>query len=170
MAVDGYMTNGSALVYTGTGTGGALELLGYTTDGVQIRVTENVEPIITDLFGPQTPQDFQHMGMVAEITAPLIAVDRAVLAKVTGKSNRTAVGQVGTPGLVLGVTGHAFRVAISSVFDSPWSFSTCIVRPGFDTRLAVKAQPFNIQFFAWPYASYLATSGKDHVLWTRSLS
>lgn len=169
MAVDGYSITGVALCYTGTGGAGALELLGYTEDGVDIDVTENVSPIMTDLFGPETPQDFQSMGMVARITMPLIAFDRTVLNKVTGKGDRTTVGLTNTPGLVMGVAGHAFRLGIACPADTPWSFTKAIVRPGFRTRLGTKARPFVMEFFAWPFVTYTATTGKDQSLWTRTL-
>lgn len=170
MPVDGYFVNGTAFVYVGTGSAGALELLGYTDAGTDMNVSENKGEIFTDLFGPMTPQDFQDFGMTARIVAPLIAADRTVLAKILDKGDRTTLGLLNTPGLVLGVNGYRFRVAIASTFDSPWSFTSCILRPGFGTTLATKANPFRVEFMAWPYASYTATTGKDVPLWTRSLS
>lgn len=170
MSIDGFMVNGSALLYTGTGGGGALELLGYTDNGVRMRVIENYSDIISDVFGPMTPHDIQQMGMVANISVPLIACDRSVLAKVTGRSNRAAVGQIGTPGLVMGVAGYAFRVGIASPADNPWSFPYCITRPGFDTQLATKANPFVLEFFAWPWGSYTVINATNQTLWTRSLA
>ena len=170
MAVDGYAVNGAALVYVGTGTLGALQLLGFTDQGVDVEIMENKAEIFTDIFGPMTPHDFQDMGMVARIVCPLIAMDRTVMNTVLGRSNQTTKGQVGTPGLVLGVNGYAFRVGISSLFDVPWSFSYAVTRPRHGTRLATKANPYRIEFFAWPYASYTVVTGKDAPLWTRSLA
>ena len=170
MAIDGYTINGAALVYTGTGASNALELLGFTEDGVDIEIIENVTPIMTDLFGPETPQDFQKMGMVARITAPLIAVDRTVLSKIEGKGDRTAVGEISTPGIVAGVGSYAFKVGIAAPADTPWTFASCIVRPGFRTKLGTRARPFVAEFFAWPFATYTVTTGKDAVLWTRVLA
>lgn len=72
--------------------------------------------------------------------------------------------------LFLSAGGHAFRVGISSPLDTPWSFSRCIIRPGFGTTQASKANPFRVEFFAWPVAAVTATTSKDTVLWTRSLS
>lgn len=169
MAVDGYMVNGTAFVYTGTGGAGALELLGYTEQGVDKDINENKGEIITDLFGPMTPQDFQDFGMVARIVCPFIALDRSVLGRVMNRGDRTTLGTLNTPGLVLGVAGYAFRVAIASTFDSPWSFYKCILRTE-STRLATKANPLRLEFFAWPWVSYTATTGKDTPLWSRSLS
>jgi hypothetical protein len=132
-------------------------------------VTEVTADIMTDVMG-QVPQDIQSMGMTARIVANLIAMDRTVLAKITGKGDRTTVGTLNTAGLVLGAGGHAFRVGISSPLDTPWSFSRCIIRPGFGTTQASKANPFRVEFFAWPVAAVTATTSKDTVLWTRSLS
>jgi len=167
--VDGYAVNGAALVYVGTGGGGALQLLGYTDQGVDMEIMENKMEIFTDIFGPMTPQDFQEMGLMARVAVPLIAMDRTVLNTVIGRSDQTTKGQVGTPGLVLGVNGYSFRLGIASLFDSPWNFPAAITRPRFGTRLATKANPFRIEFLAWPYAPYTVTTGRNTTLWTRSL-
>ncbi len=169
-ATSAYMVNGTAFVYTGTGAAGALETLGYTVDGVNQNITENKGEIITDLFGPMTPQDYQDLGMVAKITCPFIAMDRAVLAKVMNRGDRTgAIGALSTPGLVLGVSGYAFRLAIASTFDSPWSFNSCILATE-STRLGTRANPMQLDFNAWPFVSYTAVTGRDARLWTRSLT
>lgn len=169
MAVDGYTIGGVALVYTGTGANSALELVGYTEDGVDVEIIENVEPVMTDLFGPLTPQDFQSMGMVARVTVPFIAVDRTVFNKLTGKGDRTTVGLINTPGITLG-NSHAFRLGIAAPLDTPWSFTKAIVRPGTRWRTGTKARPWVMEFFAWPYVLYTATTGKDQALWTRTLA
>lgn len=164
-----YMVNGSALVYAGVGSAGSLALLGYTESGVQKRITENKAEIITDLFGPMTPQDFQDMGMVARIVCPFIATDRDVLALVMNRGDRAAIGSINTPGLILGVTGYAFPLFIASNFDSPWYFYKTIVR-GEDTTLATRANPYTLEFFAWPYLPPTYTSGKNAPLWRRSMT
>lgn len=168
MAVDGYMVNGCAFVNVGTGSMGAFELLGYTEAGVDENVKYNKGEILTDLFGPMTPQDWQDFGMLANLTAPLIAVDRTVLAKIMARGDAT-IGLINTPGLVIGVGGYGFRVGISSSFDSPWSFNTCICLNQ-ETRLATKANPFRLQLLAWPFVSYTASTGKNAPLFTRSLT
>lgn len=175
MAVDTFTCFGAALIYTGTGSAGALELLGYSEQGVDMDITENKEELMTDLLGTKTPQDFQDMGMMALITAPLIAVDNAVLAKVIDKGDRTTYGQINTPGLVLGQLGYYFPVAIrsfvtpsSSGYSAPWYFYSCLLRRE-GTRLATKANPFRIELIAWPLKSFTATSGKDAPLFARAI-
>ena len=122
---------------------------------------------MTDVMG-RAPQDVQAMGMTARIVCPLIAVDRTVLVDLLGRGDGTAVGQVNTPGLVLGHTGYLYKVGIGSPFDAPWSFPYCFIRPGFGTRLASKANPLRIEFFAIPFAPVATITGKDRPLWSRS--
>jgi hypothetical protein len=169
VAIDGFTVNGSAVVSVGTGAAGALETLGYTDQGVDIDIQELTEDILTDVSG-RSPQDVQLMGMTARIIVNLIAMDRTVFAKITGRGDRSTVGQTSTPGTILGANNYLFRVGIASPLDTPWSFPTCLVRPGYGTRLATKVHPFRIEFFAIPYLSYTTTSGKNATLWTRSLS
>lgn len=173
MAVNTYTVFGAALVYTGTGSAGALELLGYTEQGVDMDITEAKEEVMTDLMGTKVPQDWQDMGMMARIVTPLIALDTAVLAKVMNKGDRTTFGSVNTPGLVLGVGGYSFSVAIQSgtgslLYQAPWYFPTCLCRSD-GTRLATKANPFRLELVGWPYKSYTATNGKDAVLFARAV-
>ncbi len=184
MANDSYLVNGAAFVYVGTGTALALELLGYTEAGVNMDIKENKREIMTDLMGDMTPQDFQDMGMIANLEAPLIAMDSAVLYKVMGRGDHTAstsptlgggTGLTNTPGTVLGINGYAFPVVIASPYTPPtaniftgnaWRFETCLCMNS-DWRLATKANPFRLQLMAWPYKSFTATTGKDARLWSR---
>ena len=140
-------------------------MLGYTESGVDKSVTYNRAEIITDLFGPMTPQDFQDMGMVAQIRCPFIAIDRTVLAKVMAIGD-AGLGLINTPGLVLGMAGYAMQLVIGSKADFAWSWPTCILRNE-STRLATKANPDTLEFFAWPFRPYTATTGKGATLWTR---
>lgn len=167
MAIDGYMINGSALVYTDVVTPGTFALLGYTDSGVDMNVQQNKNEILTDIFGPMTPQDFQDFGMTARLVCPFIACDRTQLDAVIGVGDAAVLGQLNTPGTVVGVEGYKFQIGIESPFDIPWVFKACIVRPGFGTRLAVKANVFRMEFYAWPYASYTVTNGLNTPLFTR---
>lgn len=168
-------------MYVGTGSALALELLGYTEAGVNMDIKENKREIMTDLMGDMTPQDFQDMGMIANLETPLIALDTAVLTKVMGRGDHTTAALAGgtgltnSPGLVLGIGGYAFPVVVASTVPdgvilagSAWRFETCLCMNS-DWRLATKANPFKLQLMAWPYKSYTATSGKDARLWSRVL-
>ena len=169
MALDGFTVNGTALVYVGTGAGGAKELLGYTEQGVDMDITENKAEIMTDLYGDKTPQDFQDMGMMARMVIPLISIDRTVLAKVVGRGDRSTYGALNTPGLPLGSNGgYYFSVGVTAPLDVPWFFPYCLLRTE-GQRLATKANPFRLEVVAWPFSSFSVTNGKNAVLFTRAI-
>jgi hypothetical protein len=177
MAVGPYHINGPALVYVGTGSSGALELLGFTKDGVDVRVTEHSKTIQTDLFGGDEgpPQDMQIFGQSAVLNIPLIASDRTVLTKVESRGDRTAAGQISTPGTVagggvaVGTAGNIyFACAFTSAADTPWKFAACYLKPDFNTRLGSVIAPFVLQLIAIPYALVTVTTGKDALLYTRT--
>jgi hypothetical protein len=166
VAINGYTVSGTSFIYVGTGIGGALQLLGYTEGGTDQNVKENKREIMTDLFGDMTPQDFQDMGAIARVVCPFIAIDRTVMASIQLRGDQQVTGELNTPGLVLGVSGWSFPLAISSEADLPWYFPAALTLNE-ETRLATKANPMKLEFFCWPFVSYTATTGKGVPLWTR---
>lgn len=184
MPVDTYAINGTAFVYVGTGSAGALQLLGYTEQGVDVDTTENKTEIMTDLFGDKTPQDFQDMGMITQVIIPLIAYDTVVMQQVLGRGDRTVWGGLNTPGIALGQSGYGFPVSISAPLATgsagsavppavplfanaaPLYFYKCLTRRQ-GARLATKANPYRLELIAWPWASYTATTGRDAPLFRR---
>lgn len=148
-------------------------------------ITENKTEIMTDLFGDKTPQDFQDMGMMAQIIIPLIAYDSAVLATIMGRGDRTTWGGLNTPGIPLFQSGYGFPVSITCplaaaipatavapttpAFNAapPWYFYKCLLRRE-GQRLATKANPFRLELVACPWVSYVATTGKNAPLFTRA--
>lgn len=169
-SINGYMVNGSAIVYTDVNTPGTYAILGYTDSGVDINVQQNKGEIMTDVMGPMTPQDFQDFGMTARIICPFIATDRTEMDAVISCGDFAgSYGNTSTPGIVVGENGYKFGVYITSAFDYPWTFENCIVRPGFGTKLAVKANVFRFEFFAWPYAPSNQIFGGDIPLFSRSV-
>lgn len=170
MAVDGYWVTGPSLVYTGTGSANALELLGFCERGAEVEIVKNYHEIMTDVLGPMTPQELQDMGKVASVTCPLIAIDRAVMAKIMGaRGNAAQVGYLNTPGRNVGANGDSFRLGIAAAADSPFSFNNAVVRPA-RFPMSVQARPYTITFYCWPYIAFTATTGLDAPLYTRSLS
>lgn len=177
MAIGGYTISGPALVYTGTGSAGALELLGFTKDGVDVKITEHSRPIHTDLMGGEDgpAMDLQVFGQSATLSIPLTAPDFAVLTKIQSRGDRTAAGQISTPGLVVGggaavgaAGNYFFTVGITSTGMTPWKFAACYLSPDFSVRLSSRLNPFVLQLIAIPYALYTATTGKDALLYTRT--
>ncbi len=164
----GYHVNGSAFVWVSF-NGVTYERLGFTDNGVDINVQQNKGEIITDVFGPMTPQDFQDFGLTARVVCPFIYTDRAILDQVLAVGDASAIGEMNTPGLVVGVNGYTIGVYIEAPFDLPWTFLNCTVRPGFGSRLGVKANVFRLEFQAWPYQPPTVLTGKDAPLYLRSI-
>ncbi len=177
MPITSFHAFGPALVYIQPyidGELGDISLLGYTDHGARMRVVKNISDIITDIYGPMTPHDLQDMGMIANIQAPLIASDRTVLDSILNPGDSSGPGLINTPGLVLGATGHLFAVGITSdslelagQVDSPWFFPFCMTRPGFDTTLATRANPFTVEFFCFPWSNFTNTDAYNQPLFVR---
>lgn len=167
MAIDNWRVGGPALISVGTGSGGALEVLGYTDGGVDWGLAKHLEPIISDVFGPRTPHTMQDLGEVGRLTLPLIACDAAVLAKMESRGDRTALGQLNTPGLVL--TSYAFRVVVAAPLNADMvrSFNLCLVED-VKGKNATKANPLVLSLVSGPFAAYTVTSGKDTQIWTKA--
>lgn len=167
MALDGYWCTGPAIISTSTGTAGAFETLGITENGAEVEITKNYKELFTDVMGEMTPQELQHMGEVAVVTAPLIITDRTVLAKVLGRGNRASVGQLNTPGRFVGANGDHMSVGISGPYDFPYVFSAAVVRPA-RFPMSVSAKPFTITFYCWPYLAFTATVAINTYLYARA--
>jgi hypothetical protein len=90
----------------------------------------------------------------------------------SGGSTTGLLNSAGIPmgsGFPNGAGGSGFlrKVAIASPADVGWSFTYCLVRPMVGTRLATKANPLRVEWFALPWQAVTATSAKNAVLWTR---
>jgi hypothetical protein len=169
VAIQGYCVNGPAIVSVKISS--AYVTLGYTQDGVDLRLMQHLEEIITDVFGPRVPQDLQDMMMDAHIGIPFIAIDRTDLITVLNVGDKTTNidGTSNSPGLVLGAGGYGQVLGIASQFDSPWFFYQTFVRDDkWRTKLATKANPVNINFYAMPKASYTVTAGMGTQLYSRA--
>lgn len=178
MSVDAFSINGPALVYIGDAGGDNLELLGYTDQGVDLRVRHNKIPQYTDLFGPYVPQEFLDMGMMGKLSVPLMAFDTTLLDSVLDTGDRLDEGMISTPGLPQGQLGWAFSVGIASDPNIggpglPWLFLYCVINPDFSTKLSVRANPFKLELIAWPFRDTSSAgsvqSGLDAELWVRDL-
>ena len=167
---DGFHVSGTCLVYSGTGPGNALELVGYSDAGVDVQITHNVKEIFTDLFGPMTPHEFQDLGEVAVISVPFIVSYREILKKIQNRGDKSTQGWLNSPGYLLGSSGASFKIGLTAPADEPYLFYNCLWRPDSRVKLGTVAAPFTAQFFAWPFLPYTAVSGRNAPLYARSLS
>lgn len=173
-----FHVNGTAEIKTGTGSAGALELLGHTINGVEIDVTPVVRPIYTDAAGGDDgiPATERKAGEIAVIHADLIVYDEAVLLKVRKGTETTTEGVMLGAGTILdnvavgstGVHGY-YRLLILSPDDSlPWNFLTArlLRKP---VRISTKE---NVWRLAWQAIPYVGTANTEAavVLYNRTTS
>lgn len=105
---------GPVRVYVNTGSGGTLELLGLTLNGVQIEEQDFTSGVPSDEFGGQEgpPSDYQLFGVLHRIDLELGRYDEAVLLKLGQRANPAVSGNP-FPGMLLKCSGKTVRVALS---------------------------------------------------------
>jgi hypothetical protein len=163
MATD-FHINGVAEVKVGTGTAGALELLGHTVDGVTRDPQILEEPIFTDATGGPggIPAAHQRIGEIHVVSADLIVYDKAVMAKVR-KGGVALVGGLtegvmSKAGVVLDNTavggsgkGGYYRLLILSPDDSePWNYLYARLAR-MPVRLSTRPSIYRLQWECIPY-------------------
>jgi hypothetical protein len=155
-----FHVNGVAELSTGTGSAGALELLGHTVNGVEIEPQILKRPIYTDAGGGDdgVPVTHRKVGEIHVVSADVIVYDEAVMAKVRrGTENTTEGVMVGAgtilDNVVVGGTGaHGYyRLLISSPDDGvPWNYLTAHLMRA-PRRLSTKETVYRLQWEAIPY-------------------
>jgi hypothetical protein len=112
----GIWVAGPTELWVGTGSGGALEFLGWSTpEGFRGRITPLSSPIRCDLAG-EMPLDVQDMGEVVHLFGDLAVWDEVVL-RACQTRNPAARGFVGVKaagsiGALLKAEGRAFRTLL----------------------------------------------------------
>jgi hypothetical protein len=109
--------NGECAIYTGTGSGGALQELGVSIDGVTISEEILTKPVKIDTYGTELEYDMIYAGTRVTIDMELIKFDAAVLATVKQKLiwwNATLgeLGNIGT--FAVQNTGAVIRLLLQS--------------------------------------------------------
>ncbi len=150
--------NGTAQIWSGTGTANALEQLGVSVDGVTIQLNTEYDEIFTDHYGPKVPYDLQYFLQDALIKCELVWYEQTVLYK----------WLTGTPGagLTLGVMGAAGNLAVQNALASRllikstpattglttvencWNFLNVVLVDQHETKVGVEKTVWNLTFRA----------------------
>jgi hypothetical protein len=122
-----YEMKGPVAIKVDTGATNALELLGYSEDGVMIDDQVFREDIKCDLRGGQAgpPDEVQYFGAIHLIQFTLVKFDAAVLAKVLAHVYGQTAGTVADPGTFLSDNGfrlllHSTSVPRNYLLAAPW--------------------------------------------------
>jgi hypothetical protein len=114
---------GAAPIRVGTGAADALELLGYTKRGADLRF----ESMSVDVPGDQNggeqgpPIDIEYLGDIAHVRLELSKVDKAVRDKLMNRLKGGTAGTPGAAGTLVFQDSKAFRLVIDSPGD-PYDF------------------------------------------------
>jgi hypothetical protein len=161
--------NGEAHLQVGTGSGGALQLLGVSVDGVEGTIEDHTKPIMTDTFGPDVPFDEQQFLQTATVNAALVFYDDGVLGAIRGRASGTD-GEVGQAGQLWGAGGLYFRLLITSPIGSlPYNFPHARMTGSWRHKEGTQKTIWNVSFFCVPYTG-VAGSTSGAVLYNRSTS
>lgn len=163
-----FHVNGTALIYTGTGSGGGLEQLGISVDGVEIEEVSFTEFVHTDATGPYVPADIQEFGYLVMIRYELVAYDREVLWRVRRRSNEPDLGLMPSMGRLIGQYGHLKRLHIASPDEgAPHNYPFTFLSGARRCRLGTKRKSWLLEHTAIPNIGANALSF-GAILWNRA--
>lgn len=158
--VQQYRVSGEAPISVGTGSAGALEVLGVSESGVTIDIVQHEEPIYSDVGGSRSPVDFKRMGEEAVITMRLISWHELIRRKLENRpfiypdtTSFTPGDGVAVPrGQLLATNGGAIPLAIGAQFEDPWYFTTTkVLGQPRRVTLGTNQTVWDLRFFAWVY-------------------
>lgn len=115
---ESYNSQGPVAIKVDTGSSNALELLGYSEDGIRIDDQVFRDDMKCDLRGGQQgPLDeAQYFGAIHIVQFTLVKFDQAVLAKVLAHIYAQTAGTVAAPGTFM--SANAFRLLLHSTANS----------------------------------------------------
>lgn len=156
--------NGTAEIKVGTGSAGALELLGHSINGVDRDPNIIRYPIYTDACGGDggVPAAHQRIGQVDRVSADVIVYDESVMAKVRQGIDlikaSLAEGVMAVAGAVLdngtiGGSGNGgyYRLLITSPLDGrPFNYVSAILERE-PVRLSTRVMVYRLSWLAIPY-------------------
>lgn len=122
-----------------TGTSNALELLGYTRNGVEITDNGYFLDVHTDLDGGDDgpPSDSQYLGGTCTIRMEFTKYDDAVRAKIDTRLYGGTSGTNGAAGTLMIQGAKTFRVCIFTP-TTPYNFPICMLRDPIDLNKGTK--------------------------------
>lgn len=159
---------GQSLVWVGSGTGGNLETLGYSRDGVNMRFDGYFLDVHTDDQGGDAgpPADVQWLGQSAMISLeltkwePTIAdkiVNRLFGALTPGNTQGIPKGMLmvgagpGIAGINMSITSFVHRICIQSQINTTaFNFPYCFFREAIEINRGTKYSTFRLEAFALP--------------------
>lgn len=167
MAFQDIHVNGTALLMLSK-QGTTLQQFGVTDDGMNIRLTYNFDPVMTDDRGAYVPADLQAQGGLASISGRMTRWDDAIMETVRGRIPGRAGGtQVDADiGALVFTGGLYWRLFIQSALltgmqasaqEKPWYFPCVVPTEEMLLNLGTKHSKAPLGFTAYPLNGVLYT-------------
>ena len=124
--------------------------LGYTRDGVRIRIEPRWGDIFSDDWGGEggAPADTQILGEIATVTLDFTKYDKAFVQQLTSFSKNGTVGKLPAIGtLIRQQTEYAILVLAGSI--ETWTFPVAFPREAYEVNKGTKFSTANVGFECW---------------------
>ena len=134
--------DGPCKISVGTGDDNALEVLGYSIDGVQIQEVSRTADVPGDQNGGTEgpPIDVQFFGQIHEVSFDLSKFDLAILNKLRPVVKGGTAGTVSQPGTLL--SGNSFRLLLAP--DNVDANGDAVINNPRNYLIAIPREPITI--------------------------
>lgn len=140
---------GLSTIKVGTGVGGALETLGYTRAGGEVRSQAFYIDVPGDENGGDQgpPIEIQYLGEIARIRLELTKWDTTVGQSIRSRLLGGTEGTPGSAGTLMFSESKTVRVLISNA-NAPMNFPRCFLRGEWEINLGTKYSTLVLEFEA----------------------
>jgi hypothetical protein len=140
---------GAALIKVGTGSAGALEELGYTRNGANIRPEGYFLNVPGDQNGGDDgpPIEVIYMGETARVRIELTKFDSAIADKIACRVRGGTAGTPAAAGTAMFAGDYTVRVLVSTT-NAPINFLRCIPREPVEINKGTKFSTLVFEFEA----------------------
>jgi hypothetical protein len=157
--------HGKAAIMVGSGSGGALEFLGYTRNGADVTTEGFWIDVPGDELGGDSgpPIEIQYIAEMARVRLEMTKWDAVVLNKVMKRINLATKGTgiLGEPGTFIFMNNYHFRLTVASPTD-PRNYYIAIPRAPTQRNMGVR--------FAMKVMEFDCYANAQGVLWDNNVT
>ncbi len=124
--------------------------LGYTRDGVRIRIEPRWGDVMSDDWGGEggAPADTQILGEIATVTLDFTKYDKAFVQQLTSFSKNGSAGLLPAIGTLIRQDSE-FGILILAGSIETWTFPVAFPREAYEVNKGTKFSTANVGFECW---------------------